>query len=108
MNFGEGDGVGVAGSAEDSAGKAVFSFGATNAEAVPAPGWEKRSVAERKIGKVTLAAEVAEKSGAALSASRSGCGALTCARDTQTLASSRTADRHSLFIMLLSEGCPHA
>ena len=70
------------------------------------PGGAKESAAARKSGSVTFAAEVAEKSGATLSVSRSGFAALPCPCDTLTTPSSKNADTNKLFMMRLSEGCP--
>ena len=87
-----------------SASRAVPRWGAEKDEL--ARGSAKESVAARKSGSVTFSAELAEKSGAALSGSESGFVGLTCACDAQA-APSRNADTNKLFIMCLSEGCSH-
>src|SRR5215472_18344149 len=69
-------------------------------------GRAKESVTASKAGRVALAAEVAEKSGAALSVSKIGLAAWTCACVALTLPSSNHAHTHTLFMMRLSEGCP--
>jgi hypothetical protein len=53
---------------------------------------------------VAFAAEVAEKSGAAFPVSVIAAGALTCARPTLKLPSSKNANAKYFFIVLPSEG----
>ena len=99
----------MAGSAEaGSASKAVFRCGAEVMPVLP-----KESATTSKSGREALAAEVAEKSGAALSVSKIGLGDSTCACATLTLPSSNnvhahnnTTHAHKLFMICLSEGCP--
>src|SRR5690348_2019798 len=67
----------------------------------------KESATASKSGRVAFAAEVAEKSGAALSVSKTGLVASTCACATPTLPSSNNAHRHTLFMIRLSRGLPH-
>ena len=71
-----------------------------------ARGSAKESAAAGESGRVTLPADVAEKSGPGLSVLESGFVVPTCACDAQTVPSSRNADTNRLFMMCLSEGRP--
>src|SRR5690349_12906703 len=66
----------------------------------------KESATASKSGREAFAAEVAEKSGDALSVSKIGLDDSPCACATLTLPSSNNAHTHKLFMMCLSEGCP--
>src|SRR5437588_12295801 len=69
-------------------------------------GCARESATARKWGRVAFAAEVEEKSGAALSKSNTGFATLSCAFDSLTMSSSKNADTPNPFLIRLSEGCP--